>query len=266
MLRWNLAGLALLAGATLVQADDVIRLGGTFSADDDTHLVHRRGYGGGGYYGHRGYGWGGYGHRHSYYGGYGHRGYGWGGYGYRHSYYGGWGGYHRPYYSSFYHRPYYSSFYHRPYYSYGYRPHFYSSYYYLPYYYSSPAYYFIDPCADELPAMPEATTLGSSSFAPRRERAEQLMPPVDQGNGTYRYDGGPRQAVPMPDTGPASKPASPPLPRDFKLVTQPATPQYTYAAYGETTPRTATPATTRFVSEEAPLPPARLTYAAYGSR
>src|SRR5688572_16792880 len=80
MLRWNLAGLALLAGATLVQADDVIRLGGSFSADDDTHLVYRRGYGGG-YHGYRGYGGGHYGHRH--YGGYGG-----GHYGHRH--YGGW--------------------------------------------------------------------------------------------------------------------------------------------------------------------------------
>lgn len=250
MLRWNLAGLVLLAGATLVQADDVIRLGGSFAADDDTHLVHRRGFSGG-YFGPRFS----FGYSSRFYGGY------------------GWGGYHRPFYSSFYHRPYFSSFYHRPYYSYGYWPRFDSSFYYQPfayspyrsYYYSSPAYYFIDPCVGEQPTMPEATSLGSSAFAPRQERAGPAMPPVDQGDGTYRYDGGPRQTVPMPDTGPASKPASPALPRGFKLATQPATPKHTYAAYGESRTTTTTPATTRFVSET-PLPPVRLTYAAYDAR
>ncbi len=261
MLRWNLAGLALLAGAAFVQADDVVRLGGSFLADDDTHLVYRRGHGFHGHHGYRGHGWGHFGHRGHYghYGHYGHR-----HFGYRSHYGYGWGGYHRPYYSSFYHRPYYS-------YS---RPYFYSSYAYYPYrsyaYYSSPAYYFIDPCAAEVPAMPEATTLGSSAFEPRPdelrpERAGPVMPPVDEGNGTYRYDGGPRQRVPMPDAGPASKPVSPALPRDFKLVSQPANPKYTFAAYGETPRHEAATPSTRLVSE-APLPPARFTYAAYGGK
>jgi hypothetical protein len=104
--------------------------------------------------------------------------------------------------------------------------------------------------------------------APRQDRGPEPMPPVDRGNGgTYRYDGGPRQTVPMPDAGPASKPGAPALPRDFKFVTQPANPKYTYAAYGETTPRTATPAPAaiRYIAE-APLPAPRLTYAAYGNR
>jgi len=285
MLRWNLAGLALLTGVTLARADDVIRLGGSFSADDDTHLVARPYHGGhyhGGYRGHyHGGHYGGYRHygHGGHYGGYRHYGNGgyYGGYrgfhgGYHYARHGYWGGY----------RPYYSSYYYRPYYSYYARPFYYSSYWplaYPAYYYASPAYYFIDPCADELPAMPEATNLGSGQFAPpppsaapRQDRGPEPMPPVDRGNGgTYRYDGGPRQTVPMPGAGPASKPAAPPLPRDFKFVTQPPNPQpanptYTYAAYGETTPRTATPAATRLVSSEAPLPPPRLAYAAFGTR
>jgi hypothetical protein len=129
------AGLMVLAGTTVVRADDdTIRLGtsnsgtlGTITGAADTELVYWRGgwggYRGSSYGGYRNYGYGGY--RNYGYGGYRNYGYG----GYRNYGYGGYRnygyGHHRPYYASYYggYRPYYGGYggYNRPYYGgYGY--------------------------------------------------------------------------------------------------------------------------------------------------
>jgi len=232
------AAILILAGAGTASADDVIRLGGTFADDAETHLVHRR-WGGYGFYG---------GHGPRFYGGYGrsfyHGGYYGGGYG---GYGGYYGGYHRPYYASFY----------RPYYSFGYRPYYYSSYY-APYVYSQPyyvypvySYSYFDPCAGDERVMPEATTLETTDYAARIQRAAPVVQPRTNGEPTGRYDGGPLNPVPLPGAAPTrTAPAEPQrlVPREGRLVSLPAAPAYTYPAYGETQPAPAPSPGTRLVS------------------
>jgi len=276
----SLAGLAgvaaLFAGAQAASADEVIRLksGGTSmnattitlgSANADVELAryggggrggigYRGGYGGyrGGYAGYRG-GYGGY--RGGYYGGY--RGY-YGGYaGYR-----GYGGYYRPYYASYY-RPYYFSNSYRPYYynNYGYGSGYYGGGYYDSGYYSSPYYYgcstgyapVVSQYAYTQPYLSSVTPYGTAPVynnnAPLNNgingyNSQPPMPPVEPGDGTYPYDGGPNQMVPMPQQqqqqqqiNPAKTPNRNPV-ADLRLVsttnqqTQPTT-QFTYPAYGE---------------------------------
>jgi hypothetical protein len=57
----------------------------------------------------------------------------------------------------------------------------------------------------------------------------QMLPP----GGTYRYDGGPANPVPVPRATPAP-PDSGPISADGRPVSLKAKPAYTYPAYGET--------------------------------
>lgn len=177
------------------------------AATEDTELA--RGYHGhyGGHY--SGYGYGGY--RGGYYGGY----YG----GYR-SYYGGYyGGFYRPAYYGGYYRP-----------AYYYTPRvYYSSYYSYPVYsncYGSGLYIGIG--GGGASAAP-AVTLGAPAPQP-------MVQPVAPGDGTFRYDGGPANPVPLPKADP--QPMVPPgtsatIDLPVSLKAKPATAPYRYKAYGE---------------------------------
>jgi hypothetical protein len=276
MLVRTLAGLAgvaaLFAGAQVARAaDDVIPLRGAGSSSAatitlgydgkaDTELARyaRGGYGGyrgghyGGYGGYRGGHYGGYGgYRGAYYGGYrgGHYG------GYR-GYYAGYGGY-RGYYGGYY-RPYYYGNYG------GYYP-YYSSYYYSPsYYYSTPYYdYGYYGCntgvvaapsvyAYQQPYYPSVQPYGVQgqvygnyngySGVPQQNGVTQPMPPVQppNGNGTFPYDGGPNNPVPMPRQDATPAKSAPQAPTTLRLVSAPSQPvrpatQFSFQAYGEDT-------------------------------
>ena len=172
---------------------------------DDTQLTHwyRRywGYGGGYYGGYRGY-----------YGGYG---LGWGG---------GWGGsyisygYANPYF----YRPYYRPFYYRPYFFP--RPIAYAA-------YRRGYYAWIG--ANEEDLNTAAITLGSSQTAARDDIVQPLKGIVAD-EGSFLYDGGPANPVPLPKSGGAAEANS--LPATSLPValpkSKPAAP-YTYKAYGE---------------------------------
>jgi hypothetical protein len=214
----------------------VFRLGdqSAFADDDedDTQLVHRRGYGGGygrgygGGYG-RGYG-GGYGGFRSYYGGFRH--------------YGGYGGY-RSYYGGYYPRVNFSFNYYRPYYG-GYRYYSPPVYYYYPSYSS---YYY--PCAGDTvlnggfgsaPRVPYQPV--EPMTKPRDEDAPggtpmPSAPPIPREEGTFPYDGGPGTPVPMPSAEPQPQKAKPIDPSQGRIVSLPArSTRFVYPAYGEKTP------------------------------
>lgn len=276
------AGAFLLATTPEARADDILRLGGTpgpalaqplglATLDDaDTELAHfrggfRGGYGGGFYRG----GYGGF-----YRGGYG---------GFYRGGYVGYGGFHRGFYGGprvsigigwggGYYRPY-NNFY-RPAY-YGYSGFGYSGYY-PSYSYPVYSYSYYSPCSVTQPAMPYATFLngGTTPYVattpgygtpsaptyvlPPSPAPGSPAPPVvtpESPDGTYRYDGGPGVAPPLPEgvpAAPAGVPGKPALPRDGRFVSLPASPAPAFPAYGEA-PRTSTPdAATRFVSAPAP--------------
>lgn len=148
-----------------------------------------------------GYGYGGY--------GYGYGGYGYGGYGY------GWPYYYPSYYPSYI----YSS----------------PSYYY-PQYYPAPAYY--APASGYYPVSATTSTGGAAVYRPALS-AEQLPPPVPAttvpmrpaDGGTYLYDGGPVNPVPMPTAPQTIKIA----PVESRFVSIPATKGsgFAYPAYGD---------------------------------
>jgi len=244
---------------------------------------HGGGFHGGGYRG----GFYGGGYRGGFYGG-GYR----GGYygGYRGGYYGGYRGYYRPYYAGYY-RPFYRSYY--PgfiglgygYGGYGYGGYGYGGYgnggygygnYGYPYwpsdsYYPAPSYYPPDygyPPAYNTPGMPYAPIStpilqvrnGNGSpyvdyYAAQRV-VNGTVPTATPVNGTFQYDGGPSNPIPLPAPAPAPLPAPGPAPAPAKLpaakaapgtlfvsypgqaeTTAPArqTTQFAYPAYGEDT-------------------------------
>lgn len=260
----GLAGLALaaLAGTGFAAGNDTFRLviptNGTSASgikgSADTVLVHGGGGGGGGGHGHASYGGhgsgGGHGHAsygHGWGGGYAHGsyGHGWygGGYGgYRHGWYGGhyWPygyGYYRPYWYGYGWPYYYSSYY--PFYS-GYCGYPWGNWVnYGPSYARSYAYYSAPGCGGYVYQAPYGYGIQSgpgivgdapvgpdpSLPAPRR------VPP----DGTYRYDGGPKDPVPAPrpDPAPTSKPPAPGTVDGLVASRRPASGRYVYPAYGE---------------------------------
>jgi len=259
------AGL-VFAGNGVSRATDVVRLGGpaaqeAISGGTNTELARGRG----GYHG--GYHGGGY--RGGYHGGY--RGY-YGGYrGYYGGHYGR--GYYRPYYSGYYggyYRPYYYSSYYSPYY--------YSSYY-TPYYYptvtySAPYYY---PCATTV--SPVASVQPSTVYsqgptyvrpnAPAPRPAGPVMPAAPQDSGTFPYDGGPKNPLPMPMPNPGDAPnpmkagPRPTIPLDGKLVSLPT------EAIGGSSPVAHDVQRLHYVSltnTSASPAPARAAYPAYGEQ
>jgi hypothetical protein len=157
----------------------------------------------------------------------------------------------------FYYRPFayswYRPFYYRPFAYSWYRP-FYSFYYYSPplYYYTPSYYYWWGPCnltdaVAAAPAVPAVIRPDQDQAAPpppQPQPAPQYQPPSQF--GTYPYDGGPRNPVPMPkgtsqpSPAPDAKPAPrPTVPREGIPVSIPApTVQFRYPAYGETPTRT----------------------------
>jgi hypothetical protein len=278
------AGLLLTAGLLIptlsAQAGDTFRLDIPGPAkdssaqslpDSDVHLAHYRGFHGGfyrgGYGGYRGGYYGGY--RGGYYGGY--RGY-YGGYrGY--AYYGGYRGYYgypgyygyASYYPSYY-GGYYSGYYGG---GYGYAP--------VYAYYGSST--FVTPCCDNpspvvsvritpvpgvvervietprttVPPTPPTTvppepgtTVPPTTTPPMPPVKDGVPPPmrVIPSEGTFPYDGGPRDPVPMPklEDSPAGTSSSMVIRPDFRVVhytegkplTKPAEKgKWVYPAYGE---------------------------------
>ncbi len=211
------------------------------AATEDAELTHgyrggyRGGYGGG-YGGYRGgysssYYGGGYGGYRGGYGNYHRGGYG-GGYGggyYGGGYRGGYGSYYGGGYGSYY------GGYSRPYYGVG----VYSSYYSYPTYsVAYPTYY--NDCGVNLGIGGVAgfgaptVTLGTTNYA---RPAAPMAQPVAPGDGTFPYDGGPANPVPvpMPDAKPipSANPSS--AATDLPISLKPKVPpvSYKYKAYGE---------------------------------
>jgi len=290
------AGLMTLAGSGSARANDTVRLldntdrdrAADVDGDTDTHLVYRRGgfgYGGGygrgfGYGGYgRGFGYGGYGR--GFYGGYG-RGYG---YGYGRGFYGsyyrpfisigiggygyggyGYGGYYQPYYgvSS------YSSYYY---------PSYYSSYY--PGYYSYPSYSYAPiyaPCSTtvtEVTTAPQVVTVTPStpsySVAPSTSYSQIPAPRVlaPAGDGTFPYDGGPRNPLPMPGPDGDANPMSAPrktVPLDGRLVSLPKQTTGGVTPVGDFFVSLRTDAASQPVRIDGPATPSRYTFPAYGEQ
>jgi hypothetical protein len=243
----------LLAWAGLARAGDTVRLNLVDNAptkslvDDgrgaDTIRTWHYGWGGyrgfgyGGWGGYRGFGWGGY------------RGFGWGGLGGYRSF--GWGGFYRPYYGFGY-----GGFY-RPYYGlglggfglgyglgyglgmggFGYG---------MGYGGWGMGYGGFFPCAGGGAATvytmnAPVATLGT----PLPQGALQPQAPLPVGNdGTYPYDGGPKEVVPDPKETPAPsiKTPRPSVPLEGRSVSLPKTsPKWSYPAYGETAKRMTPP-------------------------
>jgi len=220
------------------------------------------GYRGGFYGGYRGGFYGGY--RGAYYGGYrggfyaGYRG-GYGGYygGYR-GYYGGYAGYYRPYYySNYYPSYYYSTPYYSPYYDYGCSvgPGAYGTvsqlnvvqqYQGAPYAAQQPYYPSVTPYGtpqgyNGYNGVPQQNYNGvpQQGFSGYNGNPQPMPPPVQPNNGTYPYDGGPNQPVPVPRQDSAPTKFAPQAPTTLRLVNTPGqavttpTSQFSYPAYGE---------------------------------
>jgi hypothetical protein len=224
-------------------------LGGTGTAaqaaTEDNELTHGYRYGG-----YRGWG-GGYGYR-GYYGGGWNRGWGGYGYGWNRGYYGGWNrgwggwGYPRTVVSLNFNRPYYGGWgggwggYYRP--SYFYSSSFYSYPVYSNYYCDSGLYLGIGGGTGT--AAP-AVTLGGSNFAPPVVTQPEFAQPMAQPGapeGTFPYDGGPSNPVPLPNADPLQPQQIPPAIPDAtdlpvsgkaKPGISPAKTPYKYKAYGE---------------------------------
>jgi hypothetical protein len=77
---------------------------------------------------------------------------------------------------------------------------------------------------------------GGNGFDTQNSRPDLLPLPTPIPRGTYRYDGGPQNPIPMPKADPAPA-GKPPLavPPDGKVVSlKPKPTKFTYPAYGET--------------------------------
>jgi hypothetical protein len=125
-----------------------------------------------------------------------------------------------------------------------------------PYYYCPPAYYYSVPSYYYAPISTGAEAYappgGGASYSvtrPYQPDAEPVMPPLPR-DGTYRYDGGPDNPVPMPkaEPGPTSAPRyfyrAPAdqlrvsVPAEAREVKEPAKGKFAYPAYGEEPRRT----------------------------
>lgn len=244
MITWKpalaLGAVLAVGGATSADDRDTVRTAGDSTgttmtlggkgtteqaATEDNELAG--GYRGGHYGGY--YGWGGG------YGGY--RGYYGGGYGGYRGYYGG--GYHRGYYGGYYGNYYRPAYYYpRAYYAsyYGAYP-VYPSYYYGGY--SAGIGFSIGIGGNAVALDASAVNLGASMAppVPQPMTAQPMAPSAAPGDGTFRYDGGPANPVPLPkaDPQPMVPPSNSLAPTDLpvSLKPKPATSPYKYKAYGE---------------------------------
>ncbi len=135
-------------------------------------------------------------------------------------------------------------------YGYGYAA---PSYYYAPapiyvappvYYYTTPSYYYAPMSLGVQTYSLPAGNVTYSVMRPGATAPEQVMPPVPR-DGTFQYDGGPANPVPMPgaEPGPAGAPRqfhiAPPaelrvsLPNATKSTKDSTTGKFVYPAYGE---------------------------------
>jgi hypothetical protein len=96
-----------------------------------------------------------------------------------------------------------------------------------------------------VPTIPQPAVVSSSAYVRPplfRAPAGAVAPVQPDNNGTYFYDGGPSQPMPLPapDRGvaPTFEPKRPQVPLDGKLVSVPGkAPKYSYPAYGESVQR-----------------------------
>jgi hypothetical protein len=177
--------------------------------------------------------------------------------GYYNGYYGGYGSYYPRYYGGYYgsyYPRYYGSYYYPGYYGYSYYPRYYGGYYgsYYPgYSYYYPGYYYgisynspIGCPAGDQDVPGVVLTPGGKGTAESYKQPTGPMKPVPQ-EGTYPYDGGPSDPVPMPKAEPAPAGSAPrTVPLEGRPVSlPPAAPKkkYDYLAYGEKPTTTAAP-------------------------
>jgi hypothetical protein len=133
----------------------------------------------------------------------------------------------------------------------------YPSYYYPPVYYYSLPYCYPASLGVETYSLPEGNVNYSITRPGAPAAGGEVLPPPEPRDGTYPYDGGPANPVPMPkaDPGPTSAPRhfpNAPLdeikvsrPSDYK-VKEPAKGKFAYPAYGEE-PRRGEPTTDRTI-------------------
>jgi hypothetical protein len=155
-----------------------------------------------------------------------------GAFGWAGSGFGFWPGYDYPYYSYYYPSSYYSPYFYEPLgFYYPSADYVGPSVYYAPdNYYDYPNGYGLSPGSRPLP------TPGRSVMPPATGPEETIpMPRPQQKGGTYPYDGGPANPVPMPQavSTPSRKAGIPPTSDGRLVAAESKAPKYTYQAYGE---------------------------------
>jgi hypothetical protein len=149
----------------------------------------------------------------------------------------GWG---RPYYRGYYGYRYYyprvwaySYYYPRVYIN---RPYYYGYVAPAPVYYSEP--YYVEPIGLSVraPFVSLNITRAQRAAVPAEESIPAPRPAMPKPNpGTFQYDGGPANPVPMPQAEPAPTRTAPVIPEGRVVsITTSKTPKYSYSAYGET--------------------------------
>ncbi len=118
-------------------------------------------------------------------------------------------------------------------------PAYYSSYYYSPpaVIYSAPAYPYTYPAEISVSPVPSTTILSTPRTLPAAPPVELAPPPAvrPSPDGTYPYDGGPQNPVPLPKVEPAptAVPPAPVVPGGRVVSLPPSSGKYTYLGYGE---------------------------------
>jgi hypothetical protein len=157
-----------------------------------------------------------------------------------------WRGYYRPYYYGYYPRYYYPRYYYPRAYSYYYprvgfglnigQP------YYYGYTYAPPAVYYPEPVYVapiglnvRAPFVSLNITRTPRQVAPAESEPIPAPRPAQpkRDDGTFQYDGGPSNPVPMPQAEPAPSRTTPVIPEGRVVSRSAESPKYSYPAYGE---------------------------------
>jgi hypothetical protein len=227
------AVLLAVAGGSQAGADDILRLGGkgdaatlTLGSKGEADNLLVRGWHGGGYHPAVRYGYRGYHHYGAFrYGGY--------------HYYGA----HRYWYPRYY-RPYYGGYY-WPWravaFGLSFWPGYYSYYYNPPVIYSPPVYPYTYPAEISVSPVPSTTILSTPRTLPAAPPLEVAPPPAvrPSPDGTYPYDGGPQNPVPLPkkvEPAPTAVPPAPVVPGGRVVSLPRSSGEYAYLGYGEKPP------------------------------